>query len=123
GPQSVAHWGTYVTTPKASRSSATVEVKTELVNRLAEPSTLTVRSSIVDGNGQTVAHVDTQSRLPGSGNQTLATRLTLQHTRLWDIDDPYLYSLTTELISNGEVVDRYVTPFGVRTITFDPNKS
>ena len=122
GPVSVAHWGTYITTPNASRSSATVQVKTELVNRLADASTLTVRSSIVDANGQTVAHVDTKGQLPGSGNQTLAIRLTLQHPRLWDIDDPYLYSLVTELISNGEVVDRYVTPFGVRTIAFDPNK-
>jgi beta-galactosidase len=122
GPVSVAHWGTYVTTPNVSRSSATVAVKTELLNRLSDESMLTVRSSVVDVNGQTVAHIDTRARLPGSGSQTLATRLTLQRPRLWDIDDPYLYSLITELISNGEVVDRYVTPFGVRTIAFDPNK-
>jgi beta-galactosidase len=122
GAVSVARWGTYVTTPNVSPGSATVAVKTELLNRLANESMLTVRSSVVDGGGQTVAHIDTRTRLPGSGSQTLATRLTLQHPRLWDIDDPYLYSLVTELISNGEVVDRYVTPFGVRTIAFDPNK-
>ena len=122
GPVSVAHWGTYVTTPNVSRGSATVEVKTELVNRLAGESKLTLRSSIMDSNGQTVAHVDTPARLPGSGSQTLPTRLTLQHPRLWDTDDPYLYSLVSELISNGEVVDRYITPFGVRTLAFDANK-
>ncbi|HEV7447589.1 MAG TPA: glycoside hydrolase family 2 TIM barrel-domain containing protein, partial [Steroidobacteraceae bacterium] len=122
GPVSVARWGTYVTTPKVTPGGATIAVKTELLNRLANESMLTVRSSVVDDKGQTVAHVDARTRLPGSGTQTLATRLTLQHPRLWDIDDPYLYSLVTELIANGEVIDRYVTPFGVRTIAFDPNK-
>lgn len=122
GPVSVAHWGTYVTTPNVSRSSATIAVKTELVNRLTNDSTLTVRSSVADANGQTVAHIDTRTRLAGSGSQTLSTQLTLARPRLWDTEDPYLYSLVTELISNGEVLDRYATPFGVRTIAFDPNK-
>jgi beta-galactosidase len=122
GPVSVARWGTYVTTPQVSRNSATITVKTDLLNRLADESILTVRSSVVDGSGKLVTHIDTQTRVPGSGSQTVATRLTVQRPRLWDIDDPYLYSLITELISGGEVVDRYVTPFGVRTISFDPNK-
>jgi len=52
----------------------------------------------------------------------LATRLTLQHPKRWDVDDPYLYSLITELISNVKSSIAYVTPFGVRTLTFDPNK-
>jgi beta-galactosidase len=122
GPIAVARWGTYVTTPQVSTSSATVSVKTELANRLPDKATVTIRSTIVDDRGEPVAKTDTHADIPGGSTQQVASHLTLQHPQRWDIDHPYLYSLITDLISNGQVVDRYVTPFGVRTITFDPNK-
>ena len=41
----------------------------------------------------------------------------------WDIEHPWLYSLVSEVLdSNNKVVDRYMTPFGIRTIEFDKAK-
>ncbi len=45
--------------------------------------------------------------------------LSVDHPELWDVDRPYLYSLVTEVLEDGAVVDRYVTPFGIRSIAFD----
>jgi beta-glucuronidase len=36
--------------------------------------------------------------------------------RLWCPQDPYLYDLTVTLTQDGEVVDRYTLPVGIRTI-------
>jgi beta-galactosidase len=122
GPVAVARWGTYVTTPEVSQGNATVAVMTQLLNRLTDKATVTVRSSIADASGQPVGHVDTKTDVPGAGSQSMASRLIVQRPQLWDIDHPYLYSLLTELIVDGKVVDHYVTPFGIRTISFDPKK-
>lgn len=122
GPVSVARWGTYVTTPKVSPTDATIAVQTELLNRLAGESMVVVRSSIADSSGHLVARSEMRAGVPGSGSRTVASHLSLRSPQLWDIEHPYLYSLITELISSGAVVDRYVTPFGVRTIAFDPGK-
>ena len=38
--------------------------------------------------------------------------------RLWDIDDPYLYTCTAELMQGDEVIDTVTNTFGFRTVSF-----
>ena len=38
------------------------------------------------------------------------------------MDRPYLYSLASEVLEGRRVVDRYVTPFGIRSIEFSANR-
>ncbi len=42
--------------------------------------------------------------------------------RRWDVDDPYLYKLTTTLTADGTELDRVINNVGFRTIRFDPDK-
>ena len=56
------------------------------------------------------------SRLPGGGSYT--ADLHLPGVRLWDIDDPQLYLLTTELLRDGQVVDVHTVRIGFREIRF-----
>jgi hypothetical protein len=39
---------------------------------------------------------------------------------LWSLEQPNLYKFVTEVESGGIVTDRYETPFGIRSIQFDP---
>ncbi len=41
---------------------------------------------------------------------------------LWDIDTPYLYTLTSELYIDGVMSDSFTSIFGFRTIKFTPDK-
>src|SRR5205085_3275367 len=41
---------------------------------------------------------------------------------LWSIEQPNLYRLVTTVLRDGKVLDRYETPFGIRTIRFDAEK-
>lgn len=43
------------------------------------------------------------------------------NVRVWDIDDPYLYTLKTELISDGEAVYERCEKIGFKTAEFTPN--
>ncbi|MCU0373639.1 MAG: beta-galactosidase, partial [Ignavibacteria bacterium] len=45
--------------------------------------------------------------------------LQITNPRLWDIDDPYLYRVTTLVRANGKTVDSITHRFGFRTIRFD----
>ncbi|MGH8252642.1 MAG: glycoside hydrolase family 2 TIM barrel-domain containing protein, partial [Steroidobacteraceae bacterium] len=119
GPVHVARWGTYVTTPQVSDAHATVVVQTQLRNRGDAAATASIRSMIVDAGGAQVAQVSTPAEIAATNTQTIAATLEVDHPALWDIDRPYLYSLVTEVIADGAVVDRYVTPFGIRSIAFD----
>lgn len=54
----------------------------------------------------------------GGKNQTL----TLSNPHLWSPVAPYLYTLKTELILEGQTVDRVSQKIGLRTVRFDPNE-
>ena len=119
GPVHVAHWGTYVTTPEVSNAAATVQVKTELRNRDSQEARVVLRTSVLDAAGRQVARQTNDAAIDASGTQSLATTLNVPRPQRWDIEHPYLYTLVTEVMNGTRVVDRYTTPFGIRTIAFD----
>ena len=123
GPVHVAHWGTYVTTPNVTEDRATVNAKVELRNRGKNTAGVTLQTTVVDATGKAVARNGDAVTIPADGAQTVAVTLTVNHPHRWDINDPYLYSLVSEVLdANKKVVDRYVTPIGIRSIAFDKAK-
>jgi beta-galactosidase len=52
----------------------------------------------------------------------LKTKVDVPAPRLWSVDDPYLYRATVVVKVRRKEVDRLVTPFGIRSITFTPDK-
>ena len=122
GPVRVAHWGTFVTTPQVSDESGAVSVKTEVENRSNQEAKVGVRTSIVDASGKQVAQTRADASIPAGGSQTVPASLTVSRPQRWDIDRPYLYTVVTEVMDGSRVLDRYTTPFGIRSVTFDPQK-
>lgn len=51
-----------------------------------------------------------------------STSLLINNPRLWSLEDPYLYSMVTQVMVDGVLVDEYATPFGIRSIHFDADK-
>ena len=119
GPVHVAHWGTYVTTPEVTESQATVSAKVEVRNRNSREVKVVLRNSVLDAAGKKVAEDTRHAAIPASGTQTIAASLKVGNPEPWDIDSPHLYTLVTEVLEGKRVADRYVTPFGIRSIAFD----
>ena len=123
GPIHVAEWGTYVTTPMISDEKATVSVKTEISNRLNKDAEIVLRTSVRDQSGRRVGETSSEViAISGGNSRTIAAEVSLLHPRRWDLDHPYMYTLVSEVLDGGHVVDKYSTPFGVRTIAFDREK-
>ncbi|MES5817499.1 glycoside hydrolase family 2 TIM barrel-domain containing protein [Streptomyces sp. RG80] len=122
-PVHVKRWGTYVTTPEVTEERAVVRVETTVVNESGTASPLEIRSTVKDDRGRTVTRASTTVDLTDQATEATETHeLTVPEPRLWDFDDPYRYTLLTEVRRDGRTVDTYRTPFGIRTFRIDPDE-
>lgn len=118
-PLHVAPHGTFVTT-KVSATSAEVHAMAKISNESQTGKTFAVVQTITDPEGKQVAG-GRRDQLYLSPFKDLETTisLTVNDPKLWDIESPNLYKLTTTIIEGAAEADRYETTFGIRTIRFD----
>jgi beta-galactosidase len=123
-PVRVAHWGTHVTTPQVGEASATVKIQVRLDNSTDTDAVVAVRHEIFELDasgdpGKSVASCVTPDlKIPAQQSASGETQAILQSPRLWSIERPERYLAVTTVERNGKAVDRYETPFGIRTIAF-----
>jgi beta-galactosidase len=103
--------GMAVTTPDVAHGVARVATAIDGANGTPVAVTSTVR----DARGRVVGSASTTT---STGRATVDVRIGRPH--LWDVNDPYLYSVTTQLRVAGRVADTYVSRSGFRTTRFDP---
>ncbi|MDO6720741.1 glycoside hydrolase family 2 TIM barrel-domain containing protein [Psychrosphaera sp. 1_MG-2023] len=115
-------WGTYVTTPKVTRSSAEVASQIEIKNNFDVAQSFTLVNRIYDQNHALVSQHSLNGQLAANTQTTLSSTSEVSQPQLWDLHSPSLYTLVSELRLNGKTVDTYKTPFGIRTIEYDANK-
>ncbi len=102
------HWGVHVVTD----ADGTVNVTSDYTIDYP-PSFCKVRNTILDDKGNAVA-TSTSSRA--------TDKLKVRRPHLWSIEDPYVYTVRTELMKGKEVIDTYITTTGFRSFRFDAQK-
>ena len=103
----IPQWGQYVaTTPKGD-----VRVKVDF-HANGSRMKLSIRNTIYDAAGKVVA------RSQGTQSQQLKVR----KPHLWSIGKGYLYTVKSELVVNGRVVDTATTQTAFRDVRFDARK-
>jgi beta-galactosidase len=122
GPVHVARWGTYITTPAVSDAQATIAIKTRIQNRGSKPARITLETSIFDADGKPAGRAQDEYIVPAGGEQTAEQTATVPNPQRWDIDMPHLYRAVSTIKDGGKELDRYETPFGIRTLEFDAKK-
>ena len=125
GPVHVPQWGTHVVATPADEAGgdATVQVATEVANDGDATATCRVVSTILAPDGRAVARVASDGVAVAPGEVARAEqRLALVSPPRWSPDAPRLHTLVTTLEVDGATVDRYETPFGVRTIRFTADR-
>jgi beta-galactosidase len=131
-PIHVAQWGTSIRTSDVSAASATVDLQVQLENNSKQDATVNVTTEIwpSDSDGHAVIFKGdvppiletTNVRIP-AGQTTVATSTSkLQALKLWSPKSPIRYVAVTHITRNGQVLDIYETPFGIRSLKFDPNE-
>jgi beta-galactosidase len=131
-PVHVAHWGSYVTTPRVSREAATVNFQLTVDNDSKESAEAIVSTQFFvpgeDGRetGAAVASISPVTlRIAPRSNATVSGAATVIKPKLWGPpphQHPNRYVAVTTISQGAKVVDIYETPFGIRTLKFDPNE-
>jgi beta-galactosidase len=126
-PVHVRQWGTFVSSEiKAGEikpGAATLSIRTEVSNDGQETANARVVSTILNPTSNAAGKaVTATAAIPVGAEQTFEQKMTVTKPQLWSLDDRNLYTLVTEVRVGGDVVDRYETLFGIRSIRFDAQK-
>lgn len=121
-PLRVAYWGTFVTYPRVSKESATIEVKTKIVNSLKASFQCLLATSILDKDGNTVQAQGASQEVPANGEYEFVQQMVIGKPNLWSPANSYLYKVRSTVHESGRVVDVYDTPIGIREAVFDTNR-
>ncbi len=116
-------WGVYAVPRKLSETAWAVDFETTVLNGTGHDVKASVLSEICDGTGKTVASAAGEGLIPAFGKAVVRYTAKVSSPRIWDIDDPYLYTVRTALSSeNGAQSDEEETRIGFRTFHCDPDK-
>ncbi len=116
----ISHWGTYITTPVVNKTQAEVKIKTTFENHTGKKQNVEIETTVISPDGKNVCSVSESTDLENI--KTMEQRILIPSPFLWDIETPFLYKATSTIKIKGEPVDCYETRFGIREISFDPDK-
>ena len=107
-------WGTYVTTPVIEKSKATVHAEVEIVG----DGMVSVKNEIYNADGKVVASNIQEVNTTTTKKAVVDLQLGKNNITLWDLENPYMYTLKSTILTNGKESDAVVTPFGIRKLAF-----
>ena len=99
------------TTPKVSNKMATLEGTVEVVN--ADNSS-TIKATLLDVDGKNVA----EKEFSVDDNLAKISFENISNPKLWDTENPNLYTINVSLINNNETIDKISDKVGFRWFEF-----
>ncbi len=130
-PLHAGQWGTYVTTPEVSRESATIHLEVTVENDATRDAKISVSTAVfsLDAEGRIagnpVAILEPAVATVAAGSRaSIAGSTIVRNPRLWGLppqQKPNRYVAVTTVSQDGRAIDRYETPFGIRSIRLQPD--
>jgi hypothetical protein len=112
--------GTFVTTPSVSEKEAVIRVQTWVRNDYTVKKVCTLQTTILDSYNKAVQVISSQNEInPGQTFMFDQTLKPIKTPKLWSPENPYLYSVRSEVIDGNSIVDVLNTPLGIRMVTWD----
>ena len=115
-------WGVYVAPQKSESDIWNVKTETTIINDRYEDITAEYKSIIYDRSNNAVSEASGSIDIPLREKATAVYNMQVEAHILWDLENPYLYTVETIISVNGAECDRYTTRTGFRTFTLDPDK-
>ena len=107
---------------KQQKNTAEINIETTVENQELFSSNCTVSAIITDRNGKIIGQTKEQViQVNINENKTVKQKISVSNPRLWSLEDPYLYRVTSVIRSGGKIIDSKTTTFGIRTIEIKPN--
>jgi beta-galactosidase len=112
-------WSPFVS-PRLAGNRAVVTIEGTVLNRSAQPSSVSVEIRLVGPDGKEAALARTQPLKVASGKRAeFREEVILENPVLWDVENPQLYEARLTLRSGEAERDSERIPFGIREARFD----
>ncbi len=108
--------GVYLTPKNITPASADLEVKTFLRNTKDQPVDVQIHITVTGPDGQACAAFDSKATIPAATIAPVTATHAIVAPKLWDIFQPNLYAVHTEVLVHGQVTDALTERTGFRTI-------
>ncbi len=116
----VPQWGTSVTTPEVSHEKAKIHLSVQITNETGAQQLVLLQSIIKDKNGSAVAEAVTKIDIKDKAE--VQQTFEISQPALWSPETPHMYAIETSLLANGDIIDQYQTPLGIRSIELRGSK-
>ena len=99
-----------------------LNIETTVENMGSVPADYQLRHTVADASGTVVASSETGiSQILAKDSHHSKALVEMNKPHLWSCEDPYLYTVTTEVYCDGVLTDSYETVTGIRHIAFTPD--
>ncbi len=122
GSLHIDKYGVFVTMPEVSCEKAIMNVNAKLLNEANDGTEIVIRNTLLDHNKAAVAAAESVRVIPGDSKTSMDQTIDVSKPMLWSPDTPYLYTLLTEVVKDGQIIDHVNTPVGLRRFEFDADK-
>ncbi|MFN2313889.1 MAG: glycoside hydrolase family 2 protein, partial [Bacteroidales bacterium] len=115
--ESVLGGGIITGSREISREAATVTVSVHVTNDDRIPRSFHMKNTLLDAAGLDIASSRSERiELEPGQSRRLMTKIIVMQPALWSHDQPFLYTLVTDLQSDKGVIDRRETRTGIRSV-------
>ncbi len=121
-PVAVDLYGVFVAPQKKEDGSWDILTETTVRNDSYENVTVYLKSTVIDKDGNTVATLSGNTDISLREKNTIKYSVNFKNPILWDIENPYQYTLKTEVYVNETLTDSTYTKFGFRTFEINADK-
>ncbi|MDQ5930102.1 MAG: beta-galactosidase, partial [Bacteroidota bacterium] len=115
-PTHFKQWGTFITTPTATASKGVVNLKVEIENATAGNYKLQIE--IADASGKVVKTAESSKKMAANATTLFLQEIEISNPKLWNVENPNLYTATTKLYAGKTLIDNQSTVFGIRKASF-----
>ncbi|MGQ1783705.1 MULTISPECIES: glycoside hydrolase family 2 TIM barrel-domain containing protein [unclassified Saccharicrinis] len=112
-------WENYIVANKASEKKATLAIETKVQNDFKEDKNYKIIYSVYNRKGIEVARKEAEQNAKAGQSHTSKTEIALKNPELWNPENPHLYSVKTEIITDGKLIHSQTDNTGVRNLAFD----
>ncbi|WP_139995043.1 beta-galactosidase GalA [Paenibacillus paridis] len=119
----VADSGTFIAASNLSDEQATLRIETRISNKEELERPFELRTFIKKSeSGCEIGALVMQSKVVDIGEKVIEQELIVETPRLWSPEQPFLYIAISEVYENNQLLDRYETTFGIRSLLFDADR-
>ncbi len=102
---------------------AILHIKTDVSNKGAETACYSLVHTLYTAEGRAIATTGSaEVKLPAKASDSSKAGFAISRPNLWSCENPYLYTLVTEVYCSGALTDTYSTPVGIRHIEFHKDR-